>query len=96
MNAIKNWVTRGGYASFVILALILLVAFPLLMDIFRLNLVGKYLTYGFVAIGLVMLWAALGLWMGVRLITLVARARTDRWLVLGAAPTPRARPGRRW
>ncbi|MCK9260999.1 MAG: urea ABC transporter permease subunit UrtC [Azoarcus sp.] len=56
MNAIKNWVTRGGYASFVILALILLVAFPLLMDIFRLNLVGKYLTYGFVAIGLVMLW----------------------------------------
>ncbi|PKO81764.1 MAG: urea ABC transporter permease subunit UrtC [Betaproteobacteria bacterium HGW-Betaproteobacteria-13] len=56
MNAIKNWVMRGGYGSFVILALILLVAFPLLMDIFRLNLVGKYLTYGFVAIGLVMLW----------------------------------------
>jgi urea transport system permease protein len=26
------------------------------MDLFRLNLVGKYLTYGFVAIGLVMLW----------------------------------------
>jgi urea transport system permease protein len=26
------------------------------MDIFRLNLVGKYLTYAFVAVGLVMLW----------------------------------------
>lgn len=56
MNAIKNRVMRGGYGSFVILAFILIVAFPLLMDIFRLNLVGKYLTYGFVAIGLVMLW----------------------------------------
>ena len=30
--------------------------FPLALDIFRLNLVGKYLTYAFVAIGLVMLW----------------------------------------
>ncbi|MFN3494145.1 MAG: urea ABC transporter permease subunit UrtC [Hydrogenophaga sp.] len=29
---------------------------PLSLDIFRLNLVGKYLTYAFVAIGLVMLW----------------------------------------
>ncbi|THF59429.1 urea ABC transporter permease subunit UrtC [Pseudothauera rhizosphaerae] len=56
MNAIKNWLMRGGYGSFVILALILVVVFPLAMDIFRLNLVGKYLTYGFVAIGLVMLW----------------------------------------
>jgi urea transport system permease protein len=42
--------------SFVILAAIILVVFPLCMDIFRLNLVGKYLTYGFVAVGLVMLW----------------------------------------
>ena len=31
-------------------------SFPLAFDIFRLNLVGKYLSYGFVALGLVMLW----------------------------------------
>jgi len=35
---------------------LLLVVFPLAFDIFRLNLVGKYLTYGFVALGLVMVW----------------------------------------
>ena len=56
MNAIKNRIMKGGYGSVLILAAILLVVFPLAMDIFRLNLVGKYLTYGFVAIGLVMLW----------------------------------------
>jgi urea transport system permease protein len=56
MDAIKHWLTRGGYGSLVILAVLLLVVFPLAMDLFRLNLVGKYLTYGFVAIGLVMLW----------------------------------------
>lgn len=50
----------GNYWSLAILALILLVLFPLSMDIFRLNLVGKYLTYGFVAIGLVMLWGYAG------------------------------------
>ncbi|RZI82539.1 MAG: urea ABC transporter permease subunit UrtC [Rubrivivax sp.] len=45
-----------GLGSIILLAFVLLVVFPLSMDIFRLNLVGKYLTYGFVAIGLVMLW----------------------------------------
>jgi urea transport system permease protein len=43
-------------ASFVVLALLLLVVFPLALDVFRLNLVGKYLTYAFVALGLVMCW----------------------------------------
>src|SRR5690606_19459021 len=42
--------------SFAILAVILLVVMPLSMDIFRLNLVGKYLTYAFVAVGLVLCW----------------------------------------
>jgi urea transport system permease protein len=42
--------------SIVILALVILVALPLLLDVFRLNLVGKYLTYAFVAVGLVMCW----------------------------------------
>ena len=51
-----TWFQRHGLASWLLLAGILLVLFPLLFDIFRLNLIGKYLTYAFVAIGLVMLW----------------------------------------
>jgi urea transport system permease protein len=47
---------KNEQGSVLILGLVLLVAFPLVLDIFRLNLVGKYLSYGFVAIGLVMLW----------------------------------------
>jgi urea transport system permease protein len=50
------WISEKGLGSVLVLALILLVGFPLLFDIFRLNLIGKYLTYGFVALGLVMLW----------------------------------------
>ncbi len=51
-----TWFKRQGLASWLLLAVLLLVVFPLLFDNFRLNLVGKYLTYAFVAIGLVMLW----------------------------------------
>src|SRR5246500_3295825 len=40
----------------VLLALLILVVFPLTLDVFRLNLVGKYLTYAFVAVGLVLCW----------------------------------------
>lgn len=39
-----------------ILAVLLFAFLPLLLDIFRLNLVGKYLTYAFVALGLVLCW----------------------------------------
>ncbi len=56
MNPLKAWITSRGLGSVAILAVLLLVVFPLVFDIFRLNLVGKYLTYGFVALGLVMLW----------------------------------------
>ncbi|WP_373184355.1 urea ABC transporter permease subunit UrtC [Halopseudomonas sp.] len=38
------------------LAILLLVILPLTLDIFRLNLLGKYLTYAFVAVGLVLCW----------------------------------------
>jgi len=55
MNKLSKWFTGGGY-SFVGLAAVILVVLPLSLDLFRLNLVGKYLTYGFVAVGLVMLW----------------------------------------
>ena len=56
MNKFTTWIAQRGLGSVLTLALLLLVAFPLIFDIFRLNLVGKYLTYGFVALGLVMLW----------------------------------------
>ncbi|MFO6418905.1 urea ABC transporter permease subunit UrtC [Hylemonella sp. W303a] len=56
MNQITAWITRKGLGKVLILALVLLLVFPLTFDIFRLNLVGKYLSYGFVALGLVMLW----------------------------------------
>ena len=42
-----------GYLS---LGLLLLVVFPLLLDNFRLNLVAKYLTFAFVAVGIVLSW----------------------------------------
>ena len=56
MNKLTAWISQRGLGSVLALAVLLLVAFPLAFDIFRLNLVGKYLTYAFVALGLVMLW----------------------------------------
>jgi len=47
---------RQEALGLVILAALLLVVMPLFLDIFRLNLVGKYLSYAFVALGLVMAW----------------------------------------
>jgi urea transport system permease protein len=46
----------SGWGSILVLALVVFVVMPLTFDIFRLNLIGKYLTYAFVAVGLVMLW----------------------------------------
>jgi urea transport system permease protein len=48
--------TRGDYIGIAILMALIVVVLPLTLDIFRLNLVGKYLTYAFVAIGLVLCW----------------------------------------
>jgi urea transport system permease protein len=56
MNKFNAWIASKGLGSVLILAVLLAVVFPLVFDIFRLNLVGKYLSYGFVALGLVMLW----------------------------------------
>jgi urea transport system permease protein len=47
---------KNDLIGFAILAAILLVVFPLLLDSFRLNMLGKYLTYAFVALGLVLCW----------------------------------------
>jgi urea transport system permease protein len=50
----------SGVTSLVVMALLLMVVLPCSLDIFRLNLVAKYLTYAFVAVGLVMLWGKAG------------------------------------
>lgn len=47
---------RSFWIGFALLAALILLAFPLLLDVFRLNLVGRYLTYAFVAVGLVLCW----------------------------------------
>jgi urea transport system permease protein len=60
LAALRDWLAYRGFGSFVLLALVLLVVMPLMLDVFRLNLVGKYLTYAFVAIGLVMAWGYAG------------------------------------
>jgi urea transport system permease protein len=64
MTTMKNmrvWLARTGLGHVALLAIVLLLVFPLALDSFRLNLVGKYLCYAFVAVGLVMLWG----WAGV-------------------------------
>lgn len=47
--------------GFAILAAVIFLLFPAILDDFRLNLFGKYLTYAFVAIGLVLCWGAGGI-----------------------------------
>ncbi|MGV6817088.1 MAG: urea ABC transporter permease subunit UrtC [Thiotrichales bacterium] len=51
---------KNGFYAFLVLAALILVVFPMLLDNFRLNLVGKYLTYAFAAVSLVMLWGNAG------------------------------------
>src|SRR6201996_5491362 len=52
----SRFFNRSEVIGFVSLALLLIVILPLTLDVFRLNLVAKYLTYAFVAIGLVLCW----------------------------------------
>src|ERR1700732_3268739 len=52
----SRFFNRSELIGFVALALLLFVILPLTLDIFRLNLVSKYLTYAFVAIGLTLCW----------------------------------------
>jgi urea transport system permease protein len=47
---------RKDLLALAVLAFILIVVFPVALDGFRLNLVAKYLTYAFVAVGLVLCW----------------------------------------
>jgi urea transport system permease protein len=47
---------KQGFIGLLVLGAVILVLFPLIFDAFRLNLVGKYLSYAFVAVGLVLCW----------------------------------------
>lgn len=62
MKTFYNRIFGGntGLTHLGLLALLLVVVLPLSLDIFRLNLVGKYLTFAFVAVGLVLLWGKAG------------------------------------
>ncbi len=55
-RAMARWIDASGYGGIVILAVVILVICPLALDAFRLNMMGKYLTYAFVAVGLVIAW----------------------------------------
>src|SRR5438445_10102459 len=52
----SRFFNRSELIGFVTLLLLLVIILPLTLDVFRLNLVAKYLTYAFVAIGLVLCW----------------------------------------
>src|ERR671936_755884 len=52
----SRFFNRSELIGFVSLLLLLVVILPLALDVFRLNLVAKYLTYAFVGLGLVVCW----------------------------------------
>jgi urea transport system permease protein len=52
---------RGEAVAYLLLAAFLVVVLPLTLNVFRLNLVGKYLTFAFVALGLVLCWGYTGI-----------------------------------
>jgi len=52
----SRFANRSELIGILVLAVFLVVILPLCLDVFRLNLVAKYLTYAFVALGLVICW----------------------------------------
>lgn len=57
----NRFFSNTDLVGFALLALLIFVILPVGLDTFRLNLFGKYLTYAFVAIGLVLCWGAGGI-----------------------------------
>ena len=55
------FLSRKDLIGILLLGLLIVVVLPLAFDIFRLNLIGKYLTYAFVALGLVLCWGDAGI-----------------------------------
>ena len=56
-----TFLNRKDALFILLLAALLIVVLPMVLEPFRLNLVGKYLTYGFVALGLVLCWGDAGI-----------------------------------
>src|SRR5438132_10139479 len=52
----SRFANRSELLGILVLAVFLVAILPLSLDVFRLNLVAKYLTYAFVALGLVICW----------------------------------------
>ncbi|MEO0781844.1 MAG: urea ABC transporter permease subunit UrtC [Pseudomonadota bacterium] len=59
--SLSSFMSRKELIGFAILAVIIFLVLPSILDSFRLNLFGKYLTYAFVAIGLALCWGAGGI-----------------------------------
>ncbi len=55
------FMSRKEIIGFAILAALIFLVLPAVLDNFRLNLFGKYLTYAFVAVGLALCWGAGGI-----------------------------------
>ena len=58
---LSSYMSRKELLFFVILAALIFIVLPGVLDAFRLNLFGKYLTYAFVAVGLALCWGAGGI-----------------------------------
>jgi urea transport system permease protein len=52
----RSLVRQPELVAVTLVSLLLLVVFPLVLDPFRLNLMGKYMSFGFVALGVVLAW----------------------------------------
>ncbi len=52
----KTLIRQSELVAVAFLILVLLAVFPLVLDPFRLNLMGKYMSFAFVAIGIVLTW----------------------------------------
>jgi len=52
----KQLMKRADILGIGLVLAVLLIVFPLVLDDFRINLVGKYLAYAFVAVGVVLIW----------------------------------------
>jgi urea transport system permease protein len=60
-RSLSRFASPSELIGFAVLALIIFVVLPGILDSFRLNLFGKYLTYAFVAVGLVLCWGVGGI-----------------------------------
>jgi urea transport system permease protein len=58
---LKSTYSKPDQRALWLTSALLLVVFPLVLDSFRLGLVGKYLTYAFPAVGLVLCWGRAGI-----------------------------------